>query len=103
MPPSVDPLRPLKDQKALVTGANSGIGEACAIALGAAGAAVAGVGVGRRLDRKIEIGLPDVTALIGIFRFYLEDELKSMDLREIAASAVGTSMEKAGRKIKPKD
>jgi glucose 1-dehydrogenase len=40
MPPSVDSLRPLKDQKALVTGANSGIGEACAIALGAAGAAV---------------------------------------------------------------
>jgi glucose 1-dehydrogenase len=40
MPPSVDPQRPLKNQKALVTGANSGIGEACAIALGAAGAAV---------------------------------------------------------------
>jgi glucose 1-dehydrogenase len=40
MPPSVDPLRPLRNQKALVTGANSGIGEACAIALGAAGAAV---------------------------------------------------------------
>ncbi|HEY1770306.1 MAG TPA: SDR family oxidoreductase [Chthoniobacterales bacterium] len=35
-----DPLRPLRNQKALVTGANSGIGEACAIALGAAGAAV---------------------------------------------------------------
>jgi glucose 1-dehydrogenase len=30
----------LRNQKALVTGANSGIGEACAIALGAAGAAV---------------------------------------------------------------
>jgi glucose 1-dehydrogenase len=36
----LDPLRALKNQKALVTGANSGIGEACAIALGAAGAAV---------------------------------------------------------------
>jgi glucose 1-dehydrogenase len=35
-----DPRQPLKSQKALVTGANSGIGEACAIALGAAGAAV---------------------------------------------------------------
>jgi glucose 1-dehydrogenase len=35
-----DPLKPLKNQKALVTGANSGIGEACALALGAAGAAV---------------------------------------------------------------
>src|ERR1041385_6190510 len=37
---SIDPRRPLKKQKALVTGANSGIGEACALALGAAGADV---------------------------------------------------------------
>ncbi len=37
---SFDPLRPLQHQKALVTGANSGIGEACALALGAAGADV---------------------------------------------------------------
>src|SRR6266513_2270888 len=36
-----DPVKPLNNQKALVTGANSGIGEACALALGAAGAAVA--------------------------------------------------------------
>jgi glucose 1-dehydrogenase len=36
-----DPVKPLKNQKALVTGANSGIGQACALALGAAGAAVA--------------------------------------------------------------
>ncbi len=36
----IDPAKPLKNQKALVTGANSGIGEGCAIALGAAGAAV---------------------------------------------------------------
>jgi glucose 1-dehydrogenase len=35
---SPDPLKPLKNQRALVTGANSGIGEACALALGAAGA-----------------------------------------------------------------
>jgi glucose 1-dehydrogenase len=35
-----DPLKPLRNQKALVTGANSGIGEACALALAAAGAAV---------------------------------------------------------------
>src|ERR1700731_2796310 len=35
-----DPLKPLKNQKALVTGANSGIGEACALALGASGADV---------------------------------------------------------------
>jgi glucose 1-dehydrogenase len=39
-PDNIDPVRPLTGQKALVTGANSGIGEACAIALGAAGAAV---------------------------------------------------------------
>src|ERR1051326_441377 len=37
---SPDLLKPLKNQKALVTGANSGIGEACALALGAAGADV---------------------------------------------------------------
>jgi glucose 1-dehydrogenase len=37
---SPDPLKPLKNQKALVTGANSGIGEACALAMGAAGADV---------------------------------------------------------------
>jgi glucose 1-dehydrogenase len=37
---SPDPFKPLKNQKALVTGANSGIGEACALALGAAGADV---------------------------------------------------------------
>src|SRR5436853_4877587 len=41
MPDAVgDRAKPLKNQKALVTGANSGIGEACAIALGAAGASV---------------------------------------------------------------
>ena len=40
MNPSPDPLKPLKNQKALVTGASSGIGEACALALGAAGADV---------------------------------------------------------------
>ena len=39
-PSPVDSSRPLRQQKALVTGANSGIGEACALALGAAGADV---------------------------------------------------------------
>jgi glucose 1-dehydrogenase len=33
--------KPLKNQKALVTGASSGIGEGCVLALGAAGAALA--------------------------------------------------------------
>jgi glucose 1-dehydrogenase len=37
---AVDPIKPLKNQKAIVTGASSGIGEACALALGAAGASV---------------------------------------------------------------
>ncbi len=39
--PTCDPLKILKGQKALVTGANSGIGKAIAIALGHAGADVA--------------------------------------------------------------
>ena len=38
--PSLDPARPLAGQAALVTGANSGIGEAVAIAMGQAGADV---------------------------------------------------------------
>src|SRR4051794_7547589 len=37
---AIDPIKPLKNQKAIVTGASSGIGAGCAIALGAAGAAV---------------------------------------------------------------
>ena len=37
---SADPARPLRNQKALVTGGSSGIGEGCALALGAAGADV---------------------------------------------------------------
>ena len=37
---AIDPARPLLNQVALVTGGNSGIGEACALALGAAGARV---------------------------------------------------------------
>jgi glucose 1-dehydrogenase len=37
---ATDPSRPLQNQKALVTGGSSGIGEGCALALGAAGAAV---------------------------------------------------------------
>lgn len=40
-PPNLPPLQILKGQKALVTGANSGIGEGVAIALGEAGADVA--------------------------------------------------------------
>src|ERR1700759_4966456 len=38
---AIDPARPLRNQKELVTGGSSGIGEACALALGRAGASVA--------------------------------------------------------------
>ncbi len=48
-----DPVKPLKNQKALVTGANSGIGEACALALGTAGAAVAVNYVSRPEDAEL--------------------------------------------------
>ncbi len=54
---SPDPLKPLRNQKALVTGANSGIGEACALALGEAGADVVVNYVSRpeEADRVVEI------------------------------------------------
>jgi cell division protease FtsH len=42
-----------------------------------------------RIDRKIEIGLPDVEALTGIFRFYLGRELEGIDLAALAVDAVG--------------
>jgi glucose 1-dehydrogenase len=54
---SFDPRRPLQNQKALVTGANSGIGEACALALGAAGAAVAVNYVSRPEEAERVVGL----------------------------------------------
>lgn len=42
-----------------------------------------------RLDRSIEIPLPDVPALIGIFRMHLGQELAAVDLREVALAARG--------------
>ena len=48
--PALDPLKILKGQKALVTGANSGIGKAIALALGHAGADVAVNYVGHEAD-----------------------------------------------------
>jgi glucose 1-dehydrogenase len=48
--PAVDPLKILKGQKALVTGANSGIGKAIALALGHAGADVAVNYIGHEAD-----------------------------------------------------
>src|SRR5438270_13290707 len=38
--PTSDPAQPLKNQSAIITGASSGIGEACALAIAAAGASV---------------------------------------------------------------
>ncbi|PZR73922.1 MAG: sugar dehydrogenase [Chthoniobacterales bacterium] len=52
-----DPLKPLKNQKALVTGANSGIGEACALALGAAGADIVVNYVSRPEEAERVVGL----------------------------------------------
>ena len=52
-----DPRRPLQKQMALVTGANSGIGEACALALGAAGAAVVVNYVSRPEEAERVVGL----------------------------------------------
>jgi glucose 1-dehydrogenase len=54
---SADPSRPLQNQKALVTGANSGIGEACALALGAAGADVVVNYVSRPEEAERVVGL----------------------------------------------
>jgi glucose 1-dehydrogenase len=48
--PAVDPLKILRGQKALVTGANSGIGKAIAIALGNAGADIAVNYIGHEED-----------------------------------------------------
>ena len=50
-----------------------------------------------RLDRIIHIGLPDETALAGIYRQHLGDDLKGEDLSGIATVAVGsTGAEVAG-------
>jgi glucose 1-dehydrogenase len=78
---SPDPLKPLKNQKALVTGANSGIGEACALALGAAGADVAVNYVSdpeeaaRVVDRIQQGGSRAIALRADISR---EDEVQSM-------------------------
>lgn len=42
-----------------------------------------------RLDRHIEIPLPDVPALVGILRTHLAADLKGIDLREVALAARG--------------
>ncbi|MBI1201937.1 MAG: AAA family ATPase [Rhodopseudomonas sp.] len=42
-----------------------------------------------RLDRHIEIPLPDVPSLIGIFRTHLATDLADVDLREVALAARG--------------
>ena len=42
-----------------------------------------------RLDRRIDIPLPDLAGLTGIFRTHLRDELKDADIRPVALAARG--------------
>jgi DNA polymerase III delta prime subunit len=44
-----------------------------------------------RLDRTIEIGLPDAAALEGILRFHLRSDLPGGDLAQLARRAVGAT------------
>ena len=80
--------QPLKGQKALVTGANSGIGEAVAVALGAAGAAVVvnyvtGPEVAQQVADKIKAGGGEAMALkADVSR---EDEVHAMFQRMLKA------------------
>jgi glucose 1-dehydrogenase len=73
--------RPLRGQKALVTGANSGIGEGVALALGAAGADVvvnyiADPDAAQRIVDKIQAGGADAMAIRGDVS--KEDEVRAM-------------------------
>ncbi len=80
--------QPLKGQKALVTGANSGIGEAVAVALGAAGAAVVvnyvtGPEVAQQVADKIKAAGGEAMALkADVSR---EDEVHAMFQRMLKA------------------
>jgi glucose 1-dehydrogenase len=83
-----DPGKPLKNQKALVTGASSGIGEACAIALAAAGASVVVNYVSRSEDaerviaRICEDGAAAIAKKADVSR---EDEVQAMFAEMIKA------------------
>ncbi len=44
-----------------------------------------------RLDRHIEIGLPDIPALEQILRYHLKDDLKQVSLKQILPSLIGMS------------
>ncbi len=73
--------QPLKGQKALVTGASSGIGEGVALAMGAAGAAVVvnysrNVDSARRIADKIRAGGSDAMAIRADVS--KEDEVRAM-------------------------
>ena len=81
-----DPSRPLQNQIALVTGGSSGIGEGCALALGAAGAAVAvnylsDAGEAERVVAAIRAGGGEALAIRA-------DVSKETDVQRMVAEAI---------------
>jgi glucose 1-dehydrogenase len=81
MPLKIDPAKPLKGQKALVTGASSGIGQAVAVALGQAGADVVVnyVGEAKGANATLEsLGASGVKAYAHKADVSKEEEVKAM-------------------------
>ncbi len=80
--------QPLKGQKALVTGANSGIGEAVAVALGAAGAAVVVNYVVNPEDARRVVD--DITRAGGQATAIRADVSREEDVQAMFRQAIGT-------------